>query len=83
MMWVWPLKKVRLTDTENRLVVAKGDGKGSGMDWEFWVSRCKLLHLELISNEVLVYNTGNCIPSLGIDHYGRKYEKKNCVCVCV
>ena len=27
-------------------------GGESGMDWEFGVSRCKLLHLEWISNEV-------------------------------
>ena len=32
--------------------------QGSGMDWEFGVSRCKLLHLEQI-NEVLLYSTGN------------------------
>ena len=37
-----------------------GEG-GSGMDWEFGVSRCKLLHLEWISNEILLYSTGNYI----------------------
>ena len=41
---------------------------GSGMDWEFGVSRCKLLHLEWISNDVLLYSTGNYIQSLGIGH---------------
>ena len=35
--------------------------EGSGMDWEFGVSRCKLLHLESISNEILLYSTGNYI----------------------
>ena len=39
-------------------------GGGSGMDWEFWVSGCKLLHLEWISDEVVLYNTGNYIQSL-------------------
>ena len=34
-------------------------GGGSGMDWEIGVSRCKLLHLEWISNEMLLYSTGN------------------------
>ena len=24
----------------------QGGGRGSGMDWEFGVSRCKLLHFE-------------------------------------
>jgi len=30
---------------ENRLVVAK-EGRGSGVDWEFKVGRCKPLHFE-------------------------------------
>ena len=47
-------------------------GRGeSGMDSEFRVGRCKLFHLEWISNEVLLYSTGNYIQSLGIDHDGR------------
>ena len=41
------------------------------MDWEFGVSRYKLLYLEGISNEVLLYSTGNYSQSLGIDHDGR------------
>ena len=35
------------------------------------VSRCKLLHLEWISSEVLLYSTGNYIQSLWIEHDGR------------
>ena len=34
------------SDIENRFVVAKGKGRGSGMNGEFGVCRCKLLHLE-------------------------------------
>ena len=34
-------------------------GRANGMDWEFGVNRCKLLHLEWISNEILLYSTGN------------------------
>ena len=34
---------------------------GSRMDWESGVNRCKLLHLEGVSNEVLLYSTGNYI----------------------
>ena len=42
--------------------VCQGKGRvGSGMDWEFGVSRCKLLHLGWISNEILLYSTGNYI----------------------
>ena len=57
--------------TENRLVVAKREGGRCGMDGEFGVGGCKLLHSEWISNEVLLYNTGNYIQSLGIDCNGR------------
>ena len=64
-------KTETLTDMESRLVVAKVKRGGSGMDWEFGVSRCKLLHLKWISNEVLLYSTGNAIQSLGIKHDGR------------
>ena len=46
-------KTKRLRDIENRLVVAKGEGRGDEMDSEFGVSGCKLLYLEWISNEVL------------------------------
>ena len=53
---------------ENRLAVAKGDVGGSGMDWEFGVSKCKLLRLECVSRDVLLYSTGNYIQSPGIDH---------------
>ena len=33
------------SDRENRFVVAKEEWGDSGMDWEFGVSRCRLLHL--------------------------------------
>ena len=32
-----------------------------GMDWEFGVSRCKLLYIEWINSKVLLYNTENYI----------------------
>ena len=35
-------KTNRITNIENRLVVAKGEGVGGRMEWEFGVSRCKL-----------------------------------------
>ena len=41
------------------------------MDGEFGVTRCKLLYLEWISNEVLLYSKGNYIKSLGVEHDGR------------
>ena len=36
-------------------------GRGE-QEWDgpgVWVGRCKLLHLEWISNEILLYSTGN------------------------
>ena len=44
-------------DSENRLVVAKGEGVWGGMEWEFGVSRCKLLYREWINSKVLLYST--------------------------
>ena len=63
-------------DMENRFVVAMDMEnrfervEGSGMDWESGVGRCKLLHLEWISNEILLYSTGNYIQSLVMEHDG-------------
>ena len=39
----------------------QGAEGGSGKNWETGVGRCKLLHLEWIGNEILLYSTGNCI----------------------
>ena len=49
----------------------QGAGGGSGVDWEFRVGRCKLLHLEWISNEVMLYRTWNYIQSLVMEYGGR------------
>ena len=47
------------------------------------VHRCKLLPLEWISNEILVYSTGNCIESLMMEHDGGSSEKKRMyACIC-
>ena len=43
-------------------------GGRSGMDWEFGVNRCKLLPLEWISNEILLYSIGNYVWSLMMEH---------------
>ena len=69
--WAYLQNRNRLTDIDNRLVVAKGEGKRSGVDGELGVGSCKLLHLEWISNEVLLYSTANYIQSLVIEHNGK------------
>ena len=48
----------------------RGEG-GNGVDGEVGVGRCKLLHVEWISNKVLLYTTGNYVQSLGLEHDGR------------
>ena len=58
-------------DVENRLMVAKGERGGSRMGGEFGFSKWKLLHLEWISNEVLLHSTGKYIQSLGREDDGR------------
>ena len=52
-------------------------GEQGGMDWEFGISRCKLLYIEWIDNKVLLYSTGNYFQYLVINHDGKEYEKKN------
>ena len=44
-----------------------------GMDWEFGISRCKLLYIEWINNKVLLYSTGKYRV---IKHNGKEYEKE-------
>ena len=48
----------------------------SGMDEEFGAGRCRLLHLEWMGDGVLLYNVGNCVQSLVLEHDEREYEKK-------
>ena len=48
-------------------------GGGRGVDEEFGVGRCQLLHLEWINNKVLMYNTGNHIEYPVINHNGKEF----------
>ena len=53
------------------------------MDCEFGIRRYKLLYTQRINNKDLLYNTGNYIQYLVINHNGREHEKERvCVCVC-
>ena len=49
------------------------------MDWEFGVSKCKLLPVEWINNKVLLYSIGDYTQYSGIN--GKAYKKK-CIYVC-
>ena len=60
------------------LWLTRGKGGWEGMEWEFGVSRCKLLHIEWINNKVLLYSTGNYSQYPLINHNGKEY-KKDCI----
>ena len=44
-------------------MVAKGGGRGSGMDWESGVRRCQLLHLEWMGSGILLHGPGNYVSN--------------------
>ena len=46
------------------------------MDWEFGISRCKLLYIGWINYKVLLYSAGNYIQYPVINHNGKEYEKE-------
>ena len=78
--YIWNLKygtnELRYkTETDSRCreqtCGCQGGRGGRGMDWEFGVGRCQLLHLEWISNEVLLYSRGNYVQSL-VTEYDKK-----------
>ena len=50
------------------------------MDWEFGISRSKLLHIEWINQKALLYNLGDYIQQPVISHNGKEYEKEY-VCI--
>ena len=50
---------------------------GRMKDWEFGISRCKLVYTEWISNKVLLYSTESYIQYHVINHKGKKLMKKN------
>ena len=51
------------------------------MDWQLGVNRSKLLLLEWISNEILLFSTENYVQSLMTEHDNAR--KKECAHVCV
>ena len=67
-----------LTSIENRLEVAKRESSTGGEDWEFRISRYKLLYfIGWINNKVLLYSTGNYTQYTVINHNGKEYKNKD------
>ena len=53
----------KITDLENRLVVAQGERGRSGRDWELGVNGCKLLLMKWIYNDILLCSTENYVSA--------------------
>ena len=54
----------------------RGSRSGGGKDWEFEISRWKLVYIGRINNKVLLYSTGNYIQYAVINCNGKEYEKE-------
>ena len=68
-------KQKHIKHREDLCLPRVAGGSGRGMDWESWVSRCKLLYIESINNKVLLYSTWNYIQYPVINHNRKEYEK--------
>ena len=51
----------------------QGGGGCGGMEWEAGVSRCELLYMECINNEVLLHSPENYIQYPMINNNGKEY----------
>ena len=56
-------------------MVAKGRRGRGGKEWEFGISRCKLLYIEWMNDELLLYNTGNYIQYPVRNRNGKEHKK--------
>ena len=50
------------------------------MDWEYGINRCKLLPLEWMRSEILLYSTGNSIWSLMMEHNNVRKNRVTLLC---
>ena len=64
-------KQKQIMDMESRLVFARGERGERGTDRKFGIGICRLLHLEWMADGVLLYSTGKCVWSLGLEHGGK------------
>ena len=75
-IWTYLWNRNRIMDIKNRRVAAKVDRGGRRLNWEFEISRCKLVYIEWINNKVLLYTTGNYIQYPVINQNGKEHEKR-------
>ena len=69
------VKQNRFTGIQNRLVIAKGEGRHERVVWEFGVSRCKLCHMGWVNNQVLLHSSGKYIQYPVINQNRKEHEK--------
>ena len=72
------MKQKQTHKQKTDLCLQRGSRDWGGKDWEFGISRCKLLCIGWINSKVLLYSTGNYIQYPVINHNG-KGHKKECI----
>ena len=68
-----PAKQNRLTDIENKGLIAQEEGQWGKDGVGVWVNTCKLLHVEWINKSVLTYSKAHYIQDPGISHIEKEY----------
>ena len=56
-----PIYKTETDHSHGEQTCGFQGGSGSGMDLEFGVGGCKLLHLKWMGNGILLYSTGDYV----------------------
>ena len=54
-------KTERLNRHREETCGCQGEGRRGGKNWEYMISRCKLLYIGWINNKVVLYRTGDYI----------------------
>ena len=67
-------KTERLTVTQNKLQLPKGEGRG-GINQELVINICTLLYMKEINIKDILYSTGNYIQYLIMTYNGKESEK--------
>ena len=78
----WSCLQTRDTAVQNKDMGTKGE-KGSGMNWEIGIDIYTVICLKHITNEKLLYSTGNLYSVLSGDLNGKGIPKWENLCVCV
>ena len=87
--WTYLWSKNRITNIENRLVVAKGEGFGEGIVCEVRISRCKLLYKRWLIQDIYRITRSYCVVQRTIFNIlwetinGKEYFKKESLCMYV